>query len=1147
VGTAVAQAPPVAVDLPKPEPAIPDAPIPEAPITVARLRQMLTSLDDNAELDESTKTELRELYTQSVTRLEQLDASRASIQQSEQLIREASDENIAAAKEQREAVSDMPELALPENAPLDQLEQQLEQAEAKLAKDKQALTKLAAESPRRDVRRAAIPKELEDATTELAEAKAKAALPLDPEVGPLMRSARQTLERVRMQSLEERIAALELEREAYDASDELLQIQHDIAAAEVADLAKRTQKLRDLVNAKRKQETDEQARAAERQATAAQLRVKPLAQLAERNAKLAEERRQLADDLAESSGDLEEVRDKLAHVTEQYDRTKSKVQAGRLSQSVGQILRQERGQLPSVQEHRRNMHLREPLRTEIEFTRYKLQDQRTELTNLPQRAEALAQQVGSAGANGMTPAEIEAEARELLTTERDYLDKLIADYKAYSQMLLELDEAEEDLVETTSEYSNFIAERVFWIRSASPLSLADVGPGLDAGRWLLSRDNWWRLGGELLADMRRNPPWWGGVLLLTIVLFVFQREARRRISQLGAEAERGSNTRFVLTARAAIVTLYIAIPWSTVVMFVAWRLWQSYTSWEFVRAFARGTAAMTGVYLPLEVLRQAARAHGLAESHFEWSPNVVRALRVNLRRTIFLAVPLVFVAAALEGQSLEPLWSASLGRVAFLGVMAIAGWLLHLVFRPHGRVMQELIVRRADGWLDRLRWLWYLLMLAGPIALAVAALAGYYYTAQALSLRLLVTVYFLIAVLLLRGLLMRWVLISRRRLAMHQLRERRTALSQLPATSDGEGASLAAVDEPIVDLATLSGQTRQLIDAVIVTAMLLCAWLIWADVLPALLILKSIPVWPGATELSLADVMFAAAVGVVTWVAAKNLPGLLELSVLKYLPLDAGARYASNTLARYAILCVGIVAISNILAVDWDRLQWLLAALGVGLGFGLQEIFANFVCGLILLFERPIRVGDIITLDDVTGTVTRIRMRATTITNWDRKELIVPNKELITGRLLNWTLSNQVNRLTIEVGIAYGSDTALAHRLLLKVADENRLVLKEPPPIATFEGFGDSTLNFTLRCFLPDLENRLTAIHELHTEIDQAFREAEIEIAFPQRDLHIRSMPTRIEQRLSDAATGSNGSAADKAATDKAAAERETPSAGDSK
>ncbi|MCA9225061.1 MAG: mechanosensitive ion channel, partial [Planctomycetales bacterium] len=166
---------------------------------------------------------------------------------------------------------------------------------------------------------------------------------------------------------------------------------------------------------------------------------------------------------------------------------------------------------------------------------------------------------------------------------------------------------------------------------------------------------------------------------------------------------------------------------------------------------------------------------------------------------------------------------------------------------------------------------------------------------------------------------------------------------------------------------------------------------------------------------------------------------------------------------------------------------------------------------------------------------------------WDRKELIVPNKELITGRLLNWTLSNQVNRLTIEVGIAYGSDTALAHRLLLKVADENRLVLKEPPPIATFEGFGDSTLNFTLRCFLPDLENRLTAIHELHTEIDQAFREAEIEIAFPQRDLHIRSMPTRIEQRLSDAATGSNGSAADKAATNKATEKHETPSTGDSK
>jgi len=174
----------------------------------------------------------------------------------------------------------------------------------------------------------------------------------------------------------------------------------------------------------------------------------------------------------------------------------------------------------------------------------------------------------------------------------------------------------------------------------------------------------------------------------------------------------------------------------------------------------------------------------------------------------------------------------------------------------------------------------------------------------------------------------------------------------------------------------------------------------------------------------------------------------------------------------------------------------------------LQEIFANFVSGLIILFERPVRVGDIVTVDEVTGVISRIHMRATTITNWDRKEFIVPNKDFITGRLLNWTLSDQVNRVVINVSVVYGSDTRLAQEILLRLAREHPLVLDDPPPAAGLEEFGTSSLNFVLRCYLPTLENRLTVIHDLHVGIDRALREAGIEIAFPQQDVHIRSVET---------------------------------------
>ncbi len=249
------------------------------------------------------------------------------------------------------------------------------------------------------------------------------------------------------------------------------------------------------------------------------------------------------------------------------------------------------------------------------------------------------------------------------------------------------------------------------------------------------------------------------------------------------------------------------------------------------------------------------------------------------------------------------------------------------------------------------------------------------------------------------------------------------------------------------------------------------------------------------------------------------------------------ARYAVATVSRYAIFLLGLLLCCNTLGVSWSKVQWFVAAMSLGLGFGLQEIFANFVSGLIILFERPIRVRDVVTIDNVTGVVSRIRMRATTITDPDRKELIIPNKEFITGRVLNWTLTDPVNRVVINVGLAYGSDTQRAAEILLKVAQDHPNVLDDPPPRVTLDSFGDSALNFVLRCFLPNLESRATVIHELNMAIEGTLRAAGIEMPFPQQDVHVRSIdlpasafsPTVVGNKLSWS------SAAKSAAADKAA------------
>jgi potassium efflux system protein len=166
----------------------------------------------------------------------------------------------------------------------------------------------------------------------------------------------------------------------------------------------------------------------------------------------------------------------------------------------------------------------------------------------------------------------------------------------------------------------------------------------------------------------------------------------------------------------------------------------------------------------------------------------------------------------------------------------------------------------------------------------------------------------------------------------------------------------------------------------------------------------------------------------------------------------------------------------------------------------------------------------VVTIDGVTGVVSRIRIRSTTITDWDRKEYLVPNKEFITGRLLNWTLSDTLNRIVVHVGVAYGSDTEQVREIILRVANEHPTVLEEPKPLVTFESFGDSALNFVLRAYLPTLESRLGTIHDLHSALHRKLADAGIEVPFPQSDLHLRSVPDSLRAGHTGGTNGDDGS-----------------------
>jgi potassium efflux system protein len=428
----------------------------------------------------------------------------------------------------------------------------------------------------------------------------------------------------------------------------------------------------------------------------------------------------------------------------------------------------------------------------------------------------------------------------------------------------------------------------------------------------------------------------------------------------------------------------------------------------------------------------------------------------------------------------------------------------------------QFIEKHSGHWLARTRYIWYSLAVGLPLLLAGLSLAGYFYTAIILTDSLINTLWLVLGIIALRELIVRWLVLTRRKLALQVAREKQEAeLVSLEEQEESQSiADLPPVEIEVSDinLAAVDTQTRQLLSTGLVVSAAIGLWLIWNDVFPALGIFDQITLWQHTTTIdgveqlqpiTLENLALALIIGFLTVVFTRNMPGLLEVILLQRLSLTAGSRYAITSLVRYTLVAVGIIAVFGIMGWKWSQIQWLLAALSVGLGFGLQEIVANFICGIIILFERPIRVGDRITIGDTTGIVSKIRIRATTITNWDKQELLVPNKEFITGRLLNWSLSDQLNRIVIPIGIAYGSDVPGALKLLEEAATENENVLEDPQPVITFEGFGDNSLNLIMRCYLESLDNRLTTISNLHQAINRKFEDAGICIAFPQRDIHL--------------------------------------------
>lgn len=269
----------------------------------------------------------------------------------------------------------------------------------------------------------------------------------------------------------------------------------------------------------------------------------------------------------------------------------------------------------------------------------------------------------------------------------------------------------------------------------------------------------------------------------------------------------------------------------------------------------------------------------------------------------------------------------------------------------------------------------------------------------------------------------------------------------------------------------------------------------------------------GDSKITLGTILYFIISFIVLTFVAKHVRNLLVNRILEKANVERGARNSIGLITRVLIMFIGAIFIIQTAGIDMSSLSLLAGALGVGIGFGLQNITDNFISGIIILFEKPIKVGDRIVVGDTEGDVINISVRATTILTNENVSIIVPNSEFISSRVINWSHNDRNIRFDIPVGVSYKEDPELVKDILLKVARENENVLKFPESIVFFDEFGDSALNFTLAVWTSTYTDKPRKLKtELYFAIFDQFKEKGIEIPFPQRDIHVKTQPFEIKQ-----------------------------------
>ncbi len=712
---------------------------------------------------------------------------------------------------------------------------------------------------------------------------------------------------------------------------------------------------------------------------------------------------------------------------------------------------------------------------------------------------------------------------EVLQARAQTLSELIKSLNNQLNLAINIELSQKQVQTISDELQQKLQQQSFWVKSNSPIDLAwftkfplsaglqleDIAKQFDFSNW---RDN--ALPAGLLIAL---------LTLMTITILRQKESIKQRLNQISNSMKTITTDSQWNTPYAIFLTIILCLP--STFMFLMVFILVTYICFQDPLTIWPWGLKMAGYWLYFAFMMAMLRPNGIGYRHFDM-PQKSNMLFLHILKRSVWVVGLLLNTSIFANSEMGVAYDV-IGQTMTIMVLVVTVFIIAPGFRKAISTYQN-SVEQDKSPRHVLLTLVRIVLLLAPIALIGLIVMGYYYTSLVIIEHLISTYFAVTTWIIVRNVFYRIFTVSARRLAYRRLQEKREQLMAKRANeivnNTTEDDIPLEIKQDAIAVSEVKNQMLKITDFVLWVGLFALLYWVWSDLITVAYYLKGVTLWQQSTttesgvvmeSITLLNLLVAVIIVVVTYVLIRNLSGLLETFVFSNLKLSQGTPYTITTLLTYLLVVLGASLAFSMLGMSWSKLQWLFTALSVGLGFGMQEIFGNFVSGIIILFERPVRVGDMVTIGNFNGTVSKIRIRATTLIDNDKKEVIVPNKAFITERVVNWALTNSMTRLVISIGVAYGSDLDLVKKLLLQAAEENDAVLRDPAPAAYFLSFGASTLDHELRVYVGQLSDRTRTIDTLNRRINQLFAENNIDIAFNQLDIFIKNQSTNEEVKWS--------------------------------